>query len=279
MRPTAANDTVVPEASAVAGFTEERFPGFGGSARVVVVSDDRRRLITHARQRLATLERAWTRFRDVSSGLVASYPAAVVVSPDVLRLVRRAVEAWRRTSGVFDPTIRASWTGAATIAVGDGTAVPLAPPTAPGCSGITVDTVRSLVGLPRGVTIDPDSLGRGLAADVISAELITEGAQGALVDVGGIVRTRGHGPAPDGWLVGEPQCSSRGDKISSVRPGAAVATGTLGNPHHCADLATVTVTASEAWWAEVLVKSIMMTDSVTGLDLGGAAVTVWRSAT
>ena len=73
---------------------------------------------------------------------------------------------------------------------------------APGCDGIIVDRTASSVTLPRDVEIDPGGLGKGLAADLVTAELLAAGARGVLVNLGGDLRVAAthraerRGPSP-----------------------------------------------------------------------------------
>ena len=64
-------------------------------------------LVQLAQDRIADLERRWSRFVDGSeiSTLNRYAGAPVVVSPETVELVRRAIDAWRLTHGRFDPTV------------------------------------------------------------------------------------------------------------------------------------------------------------------------------
>src|SRR5689334_5084987 len=84
---------------------ERRFRAMGSDAHVVVVGPEH--LANCAEQRIAELERRWSRFDERSevSALTRHAGAPVVVSPDTVELVERAVDAWRMTHGWFDPTV------------------------------------------------------------------------------------------------------------------------------------------------------------------------------
>ena len=73
----------------------------------------------------------------------------------------------------------------------------------PGCADITWDEVECTVSLPAGIRFDPGGIGKGLAADIVTEELITDGAAGALVSVGGDVRVRGKPPTGTTWDLAE----------------------------------------------------------------------------
>src|SRR3954464_4275841 len=84
---------------------ERRFRAMGSDAHVVVVGP--RHLAEHAELRIADLERRWSRFdaRSEVSALNRHAGDPVVVSPETLELVERALDAWRLTGGRFDPTV------------------------------------------------------------------------------------------------------------------------------------------------------------------------------
>ena len=78
-----------------------------GSKVHVAVVDGMPGLLDAARNRIAQLERRWSRFIPTSevSRLAAARGTAVAVSPDTVLLVQRAVLGWRLTDGAFDPTV------------------------------------------------------------------------------------------------------------------------------------------------------------------------------
>jgi thiamine biosynthesis lipoprotein len=80
----------------------------GTTAHVVVVGNEQ--LVAHAFARLDDLERRWSRFIATSeiSRMNAHAGAPVVVSADTFLLLTLAVNAWRRTHGLFDPTVLAA---------------------------------------------------------------------------------------------------------------------------------------------------------------------------
>ena len=78
----------------------------GSDAHVIVVGGPRS-LALEAQHRIADLERRWSRFDEQSevSTLTRDAGLPVVVSPETVELVERAVGAWRMTGGLFDPTV------------------------------------------------------------------------------------------------------------------------------------------------------------------------------
>src|SRR5205823_2455873 len=120
-------------------------------------------------------------------------------------LVRRALEGARITEGRFDPTVL----GAVIRAGYDRSFELLGDDTADGESalglgyeGIEVDEGASTIRLPEGVGFDPGGIGKGYAADLLVAELLSNGAAGACANVGGDLRVEGESPDGGGWTIG-----------------------------------------------------------------------------
>jgi FAD:protein FMN transferase len=260
----------------------DRFTLMGTTGQLKVIGDpDLRR---YAIARLYELERRWSRFVPDSeiSQLNDAAGRPRVVSPDTCRLVQTACSAWRLTAGLFDPTVYDAvvtsgydrpWTHLAgsNVLRTEGLSA------APGCGEIVVDTEASLVWLPRNVHLDPGGLGKGLAADIVAEELIAQGAEAALVEIGGDLRVAGtprrhwkigiEHPHWPGTIVGSCHLDDGGVATSSRLKRRWV----LNNEtrHHLVDpstgenpsshLDTVTVVAGTAWWAEALTKALFLT--------------------
>ena len=256
----------------------------GTTAHVLVVGCDR--LVDTGLERLVDLEHRWSRFRPASeiTQLNTSAGRPVVVSADTFELVERAIDGWRETAGLFDPTI-----GPALCRAGYDRDFPLAiiharsqeslpAETAPGCAGIHLDPIVRSVTLPSGVVFDPGGIGKGLAADIVSAELMAAGAHGALVNVGGDLRVRGEPPNGASWNVAiEDPMREPGELLRVALLDGAVATSSRmqrrwqtpeGSMHHlidprsgqpaCTRIATATAVARDAWWAEVVGKAVLI---------------------
>ena len=263
----------------------------GTGAHVVVVGGDEARLIDGARRRLDDLERRWSRFLPGSevSALNRRPARPVVVSADTFTLVARSVDAWHATGGRFDPTVLPAVLAAgydrdyASVAVAAG---PLgASQPAPGCGGIRLDPAVMAVWLPAGVGFDPGGIGKGLAADLVSTELAEAGAAGVLVNVGGDLRVQGTPPTGDEWVVTvEEPAGSSGELARFALASGAVATSSrlrrrwrAGDVdlHHLIDpttgapaqtgVATVTVVAADAWWAEALATALCVSPAPAAL--------------
>lgn len=289
---------------------ERRFRVMGSDAHLLVVGgadDDAgeavearadESLLDHAQQRLEQLEARWSRFRADSEVTELTERAGewVDVSEETALLVRRAVEAWKISGASFDPTvlgdmIRAgydrSFDAMAQAPVRSGLSALLH-----GAADIQVDGNR--VRLPEGTGFDPGGIGKGLAADFVSGELVRLGAAGVCINVGGDLRVRGAGPdgPGSGWTVGiEHPWLDEPLALAGLLDGAMATSTTLkrhwtvdGEERHhlidpgtgqpsTSDLTLVTVIATEGWRAEVLAKSVLLRGSEHPFDLlGGTGV-------
>lgn len=270
----------------------------GCAAAVHVVASDSAtasRLADAAVERVADLERRWSRFVDTSevNRLNACAGAPVVVSADTAVLVSAMVEAWYLTAGRYDPTMldalhrvgyAQSWDADRTF-VADASTEMLLP--GRGCDRIRVDVETGLVELPAGAAIEPGGIGKGLAGDIVTAELLADGAAGAMVDLGGDVRTRGESADGRTWIVSiaDPYDGTRDLTAVEIESGAVCTSSRLlrrwdtptGPAHHLLDPATgrpvssgldaVTIVAGEGWQAEALAKAAFVAGLPAAEDL------------
>jgi thiamine biosynthesis lipoprotein len=175
------------------------------TASVNVVGNPK--LADRAIARLHQLEQRWSRFLDSSelSRLNRAGGAATAVSADTVALVEAMVVGWHLTNGAFDPTLLKSLVrlGYASSLSDSRMRTSIPPGTKPQGepANIRVDRDHSLVQLPRGTVLDPGGIGKGLAADIICAESINDGAAGVLVEVGGDARVAGKSPVDSGWTI------------------------------------------------------------------------------
>jgi thiamine biosynthesis lipoprotein len=289
----------------------------GSDAHVIMVGGPPG-LAERARRRIDDLERRWSRFLPDSeiSHLTRRAGEWVALSADSVRLVERALDAWRLTVGRFDPTVL----GAVIRAGYDRSFDQLGPsggdtpsPLSVGAAGILVDGDR--VRLPPGVGFDPGGIGKGLAADIVVTEALAAGAAGACVNLGGDLRAAGRppdapppgsSPSPDSPSTGSAAWTVAVEHPSSPEPLAllglhdgAVATSTTlrrrwraeGQERHhlidpwtgapsTSDLTLAAVVTAEAWVAEVLAKAVLLRGSAQAFDLvaglGADAITVDR---
>lgn len=166
-----------------------RVLAMGCHATVSVLAGDQcqaERSVDRAVRRLRHLERCWTRFDDTSdvSAINRADGRAVVVDSTTVELIRSMIVAHRVTQGACD----AGYLSDSGISIGDADLI-----------GIDLD--RHVVRFPAGTRLDPGSLGKGLAADLIASQSIESGALGALVEIGGDVRVAGVGPHHGFWSI------------------------------------------------------------------------------
>jgi thiamine biosynthesis lipoprotein len=284
---------------------ESRFGAMGTDVQITVVSGSARHLDLAART-ISELERRWSRFLPESeiSALNRRAGHPVLVSQATYELVARSVTGWHLTDGRFDPTV-----GASVVAHGydrDFAELRLCRPEvgptepAPTPAGIDLAPEMGTIALPPAVVFDPGGIGKGLAADRTAACLLDAGSHGALVNIGGDLRAVGRPPTEEGWVVTVPDPIAPGGELLRIAiPDGAVATSstlrrrwttTTGEVHHLidpatgrpavGDIASVTVVAGEAWWAEVLTKSVLLSgpSSLASLD-DAHAVVVMRDGT
>ena len=182
-------------------------PDLEGVDSAAIASD----IVALAADRVELLEQSWSRFRPTSelNHLNASAGSGPVrVSPDLLLLVDRMQQAWAQSEGRFDPTVLSSMLALgydadfATVAARPASIAEVPSTPAPGMSAVQVDHADGTVGLPAGVGIDPGAIGKGLAADIIVAELMAAGAAGVLVNLGGDLAFAGTTADGSPWTIG-----------------------------------------------------------------------------
>ena len=283
---------------------EHVFKAMGTEAHVLVVGhtdNEEGRLLDYARERIERLEAKWSRFRPTSElrRLNAAAGRPVVVSQDTFNVVAHAVDGWYLTAGRYDPTILDALIAAGYDRTFDELDRPPAPTQpaqrAPGCAEIIMSQSVNTITLPRGVQLDLGGIGKGYAADLVTAELLALGARGALVSIGGDIRCAGTAPWDVGWLIEieDPVDPDVTTARLGLADGAVVTTTPLKRTwktaddttaHHLIDPATglpadtglsaVTVVAGEAWWAEVLAKAAYLAGPADGVRLlAGLGVT------
>jgi thiamine biosynthesis lipoprotein len=251
------------------------------------------RVLERARALVERLERLWSRFRPDSevARLNAAGGMPFVVSPETFAVVSHAVDAWDATGGRFDPTVLTAVVRAGYDrdfeALVESSPPAGEPVPAPGCAGIVLDERTRSVTLPSGVQLDLGGIGKGLAADLVVADLLANGAEGACANVGGDVRVKGEAPGGGGWAVAIEHPLFHGDEVTRIvlSSGGVASSSRVVRAwtrdgrsyHHLIDpargtpawtgLAGVTVVAGEAWWAEGLAKAAFVAGAAAGADL------------
>ena len=278
---------------------ERRATVMGSQAHVIVVADDAEHLADVAITRLRDLEARWSRFLPGSeiSRMNERPGVPVLVSPETFQLVDHALTAWEMTDGRFDPTVLADLRAAGydrSFELLDPPDASLAAPSAragedqrpaprastrPAAPAIHLDRIVGTVRLGPKTAFDPGGIGKGFAADLVVGELLSSGARGVLVSVGGDLRAAGEPPAEGSWVVAVTDPHDPQHVIGNLNLAAgAVASswrtkrtwiGPDGRArHHLIDprtgrsaatgIAGVTVVAAQGWRAEVLAKAAFL---------------------
>jgi thiamine biosynthesis lipoprotein len=251
----------------------------GTEVHIVLVGADAS-LLDHATDRIAELERRWSRFLSDSeiNALNRNAGRPVRVSAETRLLVERSVDAWRVTGGVFDPTVLGDMLRAgydrSFETIGERDEAPRSDLVA-GADGIRITDDE--VCLPEGSGFDPGGIGKGLAADLVTGEIIDAGAAGICVNIGGDVRVAGAPPEGDAWTIDvlHPDFDAPIARLG-VRDGAVATSTTLSRRwtsageqcHHLIDTSTgrpsdtriefATVVSGLAWTADVLAKTVVL---------------------
>lgn len=267
---------------------ERQFRAMGSDAHLVVVGagDD---VLDAAERRIEQLEQRWSRFIPSSEICELNRRAGswVTVSAETVMLVERAIEAWRLTGGGFDPTLLG-----AVLRAGYDVSFESMPENKSessssllmGCTDISVD--GDAVRLPIDTGFDPGGIGKGLAADIVIGEIMTAGAAGACVNLGGDLRVAGTSPDAGAWTIAiEHPSIAEPIALVGLSEGAVATSTTLRRQwnvdgqhrHHLIDPATgepsdsdlelTTVIAGEAWIAEVLAKAVLLRGSARAFDI------------
>jgi FAD:protein FMN transferase len=276
-----------------------RFRAMGTAAHVLIEGPPE--LLPLACREVDRLERLWSRFiadSDVSR-LNRAAGAPIEVAPATLELIARAVEGWRITDGLFDPTLLNELVAAGydrdfdDVRASGGGPAPAATPRRPEGAElpVTFDPGSSTASVAAEVGFDSGGIGKGLGADLVAEALRREGATAAMVNLGGDLRAAG-GPADGAWKVGldnpfNPAGPSAAELLLRDR---ALATSTSlvrrwqqhGEERHhlidprtgrpCeSDVASVSVVAEHGWLAEVLAKAALLVGVERALPLLSSA--------
>lgn len=241
--------------------------------------------LTAARRVVEQLEQEWSRFLPASdvTRLNCAAGKPVVVRPSTIRLLTAMVHGWHATNGAFDPTLLvppvslgSSWHDPAQVS-----SLPAGGAMRGNAAFIAIDHDALVAQLPPATAIDPGGIGKGLAADIVVADLLAARASGALASIGGDVCARGASPRRGGWDI---RCDEPAPDIVRMIAGGAATSGIDRRGHHIIDSKTLepttlvreaTVLAGTAAWAEVFTKALMVSGSATILpqldNLGLAA--------
>ena len=317
-------DSIMPSSPAsprfAPGLLKREWRAMGTDVEVILNGGDES-LLDLAQARIEDLESRWSRFRASSEleSLNHLPDRRVILSRESYEIIELAVAASLSTKGAFDPTVYDAIRSAGylsdfeggldTPAASDGSDsdradLPLdttsAKP-APGCSSIILDPIVRSVMLPEGVHIDLGGIGKGRAADLVAMELMSAGARGVCVSLGGDLRVIGEAPpidssalpadadespenagATSSWTIGVQD--SPGLVIALASGGVATSARTRRiwssggeTRHHLIDPRSgqpsqgsgrsVTVIAKDATSAEVLAKALYFLDPKEGAEV------------
>ena len=284
---------------------ERLFRVMGTDAHVIVVADDAEHLADVAIARLSDLEARWSRFRPESeiSRLNRQPDRPVIVSPETFRLIDHALTGWRTTGGHFDPTLLPELRAAgydrsfATLEhpgpLPVGAPIPECPPRVRLDAlrrepAVYLDRVVGAVRLGPGTEFDPGGIGKGFAADLLVTEMLSSGARGVMINVGGDLRVAGETPEGSAWnvAVADPLDPQRVIGTLGLDAGAVATSwrtqrtwiGPDGRAHHhlidprsrrsaANGVAGVTVVAAYGWRAEVVAKAAFLAGAKDGTAL------------
>lgn len=261
------------------------FPAMGNTVDVTVIGLPHG--CDHAQRRLAQLESRWSRFIGSSdiSRLNRANGRPTPVHDDTITLVRYLVAAQALTKGVFDPTLAPvlNQLGYSTSRTMSERQCELSEFASAGCDldRTTIDDCFGAITLPFAATLDPGGLGKGLAADIVTTELMASGATGVCLSIGGDIRCAGAGPINGHWVVDVTDPTGARSSLGQIRlRDGAVATSSLHakrwshdgtDHHHVIDptrqlpvtlghdtIIQSTVIAAEAVWAEVFATATLV---------------------
>lgn len=254
-----------------------------------------RDLTEQAQSRVVELDQCWSRFREDSelSQFNANAGSEIPISSDLKNLLEHSVEGFIESRGMFN-----TFMGQAIVDLGydrdfDSLNTVLktsfeshsADSTWPALSKdsmvdlvspVNLDFESNKAELLPGFVLDSGGIGKGLGAQLVVAELLEQGAAGALVNLGGDVVVGGRFP-DEGWRVGV------GDELEDVEPltvtlrSGSVCTSGISKlvwkhdgqlSHHIVnpntgqsmfgEFAVASAIAETGWQAEVLTKAALI---------------------
>jgi len=246
---------------------------------------------------LETVNRRMSTYRPDSE--LSRYNAAaaedwLAVSSDTRSVIDEALRVARLTGGAFDPTVGPVVDLWGFGAAGKGQHVPSPEDIAAARETIgfakveTRDAPAQLTKLQDGVRLDLSGVAKGFAVDKLAAHLDAQGMTDYLVEVGGELRTGGHGPEGRPWRVGiEKPTMAPGDlqRIVDLERDALATSGNyriffeqdgrrythIVNPRNCRpvehDLASATVVAATTMEADALSTSLLVLGPEAGMEL------------
>ena len=165
------------------------------------------RAATSAFARIAALDRAMSDYRPDSeiNDIARRAPAAVPASPDVFRVVARAMDIARDTDGAFDPTVGplvALWRDARATGRLPSRAARDRARAVTGWRAVALDTARQTIRLTTpGMRLDLGGVAKGYILQAALDVLRGVGIRAALVEAGGDIVAGDAPPGAAGWRI------------------------------------------------------------------------------
>jgi thiamine biosynthesis lipoprotein len=275
--------------STTPSWSQSHFRAMGSHCRIVTPEAELTQL---AVAMVHDLERRWSRFLPASevSALNELDGRIGIVSAETFELVQCAERARDATGGRFNPLMlahleRAGYDRPWSQVVDSQESIPTTPPVC--TEPIELFPAIRGVRLPAGARFDPGGVGKGLAADLVTAELSRLGARTTQIEIGGDLRLAGPAWVGGPWTVRvDDSDHGTADAATVTLPGGGIATSSTvrrswrrgdRRVHHLidpasgrsavTDLAAATVVAPTSWWAEVVAKVVVIAGSVDGRSL------------
>lgn len=254
------------------------------------------------REFIAASEQRFSRFRPESElcRLNRSAGRWFDASQDLFDLLRKALELYRQTEGLFDPSIlnalqQAGYDRSMDIIRLTGSKPASGPaPAVPGLHGVRLDTLRQAIYLPPEVQIDLGGIAKGWIADRAVTILSDYTAAGA-VGAGGDMAFYGRPSGEQFWEVSleDPQDAQHTLAVLTVSTGGLATSSVTRRRwtqsgqerHHIIDprsaapaeveWLSVSVGAKDAAVAEALAKALLIAGSPAAFSLAGGFPEVW----
>jgi thiamine biosynthesis lipoprotein len=239
----------------------------GTDIELIVQSDGAESELAAAEAEFHRLERLLTRFDPGSELSRLNEEGSLEAGPDLLEVVRLALDGRAQTDGRFDPTVHDALVGAGY----DRTFADLpedgpAPAAGIACGG-AVRLDGSVIELEEGARLDLGGIGKGYAAEAAATILAAAGP--CLVNAGGDIALRGIGwtiavePGLTLELADGGLATSGRDRRAWLRGGRELhhlIDPATGEPAAC-DLLRATVVAPDAIQAEIWAKALFLAGS------------------
>ena len=278
----------------MSAWASRQWRALGCPCELLVYGENAEAVADDAVVEIERLEGCWSRFRPESelSELNRSQGRWFPVSPTLWDALDKARWAFSATEGLFDPTVHdrlvdLGYDRTFRDMAATGTEELSASMAPIGFGAVVFDDKARAIQLPDDRAIDLGGIGKGLAADLVTASAIAKGATSVCLGLGGDIRVRGPGPDADAaWNIQIQHPVD--DRVLGSFPlidEALVQSTTLfrrwehggRSVHHLidprtgqpseTDLVGAVVTGVNAWLAEVVAKSAILLGSTAGLTL------------